>query len=216
MPIAKLDTLTRIIGSGLVVVIRGDSADDAVRVADACVAGGAAALEVTFTVPGAARIIEELAKKYPVKDVVVGAGTVLDPETARIAILSGARFVMSPALNVATARLCNRYQVPHAPGAGSVRDVIDALESGADLVKIFPGEVLGPAFIRAVTGPLPQASMVPTGGVDLDNVAEWIAAGAVAVGVGSKLTAGARRGDHARVTADTREFLEKIRQARGK
>lgn len=212
MPTSRVRALTDLVRSGLVVVIRGDSPEEAARIADACVAGGASALEVTFTVPGAARLIELLTRAHAGRGVVVGAGTVLDPETARTAILAGATFVMSPALNRETATLCNRYQIPHVPGAGSVAEVIAGLECGADMVKIFPGETLGPGFIRAVRGPLPQASMIPTGGIDRDNVGEWIAAGAAAVGVGGKLTTGA--GGYEGITARTKDFIERIRQAR--
>jgi 2-dehydro-3-deoxyphosphogluconate aldolase/(4S)-4-hydroxy-2-oxoglutarate aldolase len=143
-----------------------------------------------------------------------GAGTVLDPETARIAILSGAQFVVSPALNGETARLCNRYQIPYWPGAATVREVIEAMESGADIVKVFPGESLGPAFVKAVKAALPQASLMPTGGVSLENVSAWIAAGAVAVGVGGSLTRSAAAGDFRSITELVTRYLDKIRTAR--
>jgi 2-dehydro-3-deoxyphosphogluconate aldolase/(4S)-4-hydroxy-2-oxoglutarate aldolase len=212
---SKTHTLERIAASGLVAVIRAESPEQAERIADACAMGGVAALEITFTVPGASRVIEHLAKKIP-GQILLGAGTVLDPETARIAILAGAHFVVSPALNSATARLCNRYQIPYVPGAGTIGEVIEAMESGADIVKVFPGEILGPAFVKAVKGPLPQAQLMPTGGVSLENVAEWIKAGAVAVGVGGNLTAGAKTGDFASITELARQFVEKIKEARGR
>ena len=151
---------------------------------------------------------------YKPSELILGAGTVLDPETARIAILSGATYVVSPSLNVETVRLCNRYQVPVMPGAMTIREVIDAMEAGADIIKLFPGEAFGPSIIKAIKGPLPQAPLMPTGGVDLNNVGEWIRAGAVAVGVGSSLTAGAKTGDYAAITRAAREFIEKIRAAR--
>ena len=137
MPIPKLAVLNKIIDSGLVAIIRADVADDASRIAEACAKGGVAALEVTFTVPGAASVIETLSKEYK-NEMVIGAGTVLDPETARIAILSGSQFVVSPALNPETARLCNRYQIPHMPGTGTVKEVIDAMEAGACLLYTSP------------------------------------------------------------------------------
>jgi 2-dehydro-3-deoxyphosphogluconate aldolase/(4S)-4-hydroxy-2-oxoglutarate aldolase len=158
-------------------------------------------------------VIEHLAKEFS-SQILLGAGTVLDPETARIAILAGAQFVVSPALNLHTARLCNRYQVPYIPGAGTIGEVVEAMECGADIVKVFPGEILGPAFVKAVKGPLPQASLMPTGGVTLDNVANWICAGAVAVGVGGNLTAGAKTGDFASITELARQFVEQINEAR--
>jgi 2-dehydro-3-deoxyphosphogluconate aldolase/(4S)-4-hydroxy-2-oxoglutarate aldolase len=214
MSIAKIEVLGKIAASGLVVVIRAENPDQAARIAEACALGGVAALEITFTVPGASGVIEHLAKKFADK-ILLGAGTVLDPETARIAILAGAHFVVSPALNPDTARLCNRYQIPYMPGAGTIREVIEAMECGADIVKVFPGEILGPAFVKAVKSPLPQASLMPTGGVSLDNVADWIKAGSVAVGVGGNLTAGAKTGDFASITQLARQFVEKIKQARG-
>ena len=210
----KLDVLRRITDAGLVAVVRAETPEQALRIAEATHAGGCPAIEVTFTVPGAHRVIEALAAAYKPSDLILGAGTVLDPETARIAILSGATYVVSPSLNPDTVRLCNRYQVAVMPGAMTIREVIEAMEAGADIVKLFPGEALGPAFIRALKGPLPQAPLMPTGGVDLDNVAEWIKAGAVAVGAGSSLTGGARTGDYASVTRAAREFIEKIRTAR--
>jgi len=213
MSIAKIDVLSNIVSSGLVAVIRAENPDQAARIADACGLGSVAALEITFTVPGASGVIEHLAKKLSGK-ILLGAGTVLDPETARIAILAGAQFVVSPALNPDTARLCNRYQVPYMPGAGTIHEVIEAMECGADIVKVFPGEILGPAFVKAVKGPLPQASLMPTGGVSLENVGDWIRAGSVAVGVGGNLTAGAKTGDFASITHLARQFVEKIKEAR--
>lgn len=199
--------------SGLVAVIRAENPDQAFRIAEACAAGGVAALEITFTVPGAAGVIEHLAKKCS-HEILLGAGTVLDPETARIAILAGAHFVVSPALNPETARLCNRYQVPYMPGAATIREVVEAMECGADIVKVFPGEILGPAFVKAVKGPLPQAQLMPTGGVSLENVVDWIRAGSVALGVGGNLTAGAKTGDFVSITHLARQFVEKIKEAR--
>lgn len=212
--IPKLDILRRITEAGLVAVVRAETADQALRVSDAVLAGGCPAVEVTFTVPRAHRVIEALADRYKPSELILGAGTVLDPETARVAILSGATYVVSPSLNVATVRLCNRYQVPVMPGVMSVRDVVEALEAGADIVKLFPGEAFGPAMIRAIKGPLPQAPLMPTGGVDVSNVGEWIKAGAVAVGAGGSLTGGAKTGDYDSITRTAREFIEKIREAR--
>ncbi len=214
--IPKLEILRRITDAGLVAVVRAESAELATRVADAVLEGGCPAVEMTFTVPRAHRVIEELAAAYKPSELILGAGTVLDPETARIAILSGASYVVSPSLNPETVRLCNRYQVPVMPGAMTIREVIEAMELGADIVKLFPGEAFGPSIIKAIKGPLPQAPLMPTGGVDLSNVAEWIKAGAVAVGAGGSLTGGARTGDFASITTTARAFVEKIREARAK
>jgi len=215
MSIAKIEVLETIIAAGLVAVIRAKNPEQALHIAEACTDGGVAALEITFTVPGASRVIEHLATNST-SGILLGAGTVLDPETARVAILAGAQFVVSPALNPETARLCNRYQVPYMPGAGTVGEVIAAMEWGADIVKVFPGEILGPEFVKAVKGPLPQANLMPTGGVNLENVGEWIHAGAVALGVGGNLTAGARSGDFASITRIARQFVDKIKEVRAR
>ena len=211
----KLAVLSRVLESGLVAIVRTDSPEQAARIAEACAEGGVAALEVTFTVPGASGVIESLAKRYKPEQMSIGAGTVLDPETARIALLAGAQFLVSPALSADTARLANRYQIPYLPGVATPREVIEAMECGCEILKVFPGETLGPAFVKAVKAPLPQASLMPTGGVSLDNAGEWIAAGAVAVGVGGNLTAGAKTGDYASITALAKRFLAAIREARG-
>ena len=213
MSTPKLAVLNRIIDTGLVAIIRADVADHAARIAEACAKGGVSVLEITFTVPGAAKVIEALSKEYE-DEMIVGAGTVLDPETARIAILSGARFVVSPALNADTARLCNRYQVPHMPGTGTVKEIIAAMELGAEIIKIFPSEGLGPGFVKAVRSPLPQAQLMPTGGVSLDNVTDWIKAGCIAVGVSGHLTGYKTASDSKAITDAARQFLARIRKAR--
>jgi 2-dehydro-3-deoxyphosphogluconate aldolase / (4S)-4-hydroxy-2-oxoglutarate aldolase len=214
MSTAKSEVLRKIVASGVVAVIRAETPDQASHIAEACADGGIHCLEITFTVPGAAAVIEHLAKRFS-GEVLLGAGTVLDPETARIAILAGTQFVVSPALNLHSAQLCNRYRVPYLPGAATIREVIEAMECGADIVKVFPGEILGPAFVKAVRGPLPQAQLMPTGGVNLENVAEWIKAGSVAVGIGGNLTAGAKTGDFASITRIAKQFVEKVRESRG-
>lgn len=214
MAYAKLHVLSRITESGLVAIVRTDNSDQASRIVEACVDGGAAAIEITFTVPRATALIEELAKRFSTRELALGAGTVLDPETARIAVLAGAQFVVSPSLNTATARLCNRYQIPYLPGAGTIREIVEAMEAGADIIKVFPGETLGRAFVKAAKAPLPQASLMPTGGVSVDNAAEWIAAGSVALGVGGNLTAGAKTGDFKSITDLTRRFISAIKEAR--
>ena len=209
----KWDIIKKITDSGLVVVFRAENSDEAKKITEACLKGGAAAIEITYTVPGATKVIEELSKEYS-KDIIIGAGTVLDPETARIAILSGAEYVVSPYLSKETMRLCNRYQVPYMPGVMTIEGVVEAMELGADILKFFPGEAFGPKIIKAIKGPLPQANMMPTGGVSIDNVGEWIKAGAVAVGAGGSLIAGAKTGDFASITRLAAEFVAKIKEAR--
>ena len=211
----KQQIITKICDTGIVAVVRAESADKAKRITDACLEGGVPAVEITFTVPGAHKVIEELASYYKNGEIILGAGTVLDAETARIAILSGAEYVVSPALDEDTIKLCNRYAVPCMPGVMTLKDVIKALELGCDIIKLFPGEAFGPKILKAIKGPIPQAKMMPTGGVDVNNVADWIKAGAVAVGAGSSLTAGAKTGDYAKITETAKEFIAKIKEARG-
>lgn len=210
----KEDIISSIKSSGAVAVIRAENSEIALKICEACVKGGIKSLEITFTVPGAEDILEELAGKYNNTDVLIGAGTVLDPETARIAILAGASYIVSPCLNADTMKLCNRYGVPCMPGAMTIKEVVECVECGADIVKIFPGELFGPAIIKAVRGPLPQACLMPTGGVSADNVGEWIKAGAVAVGVGGSLTAGARTGDYDSITEIAVRLMDEIHKAR--
>lgn len=210
----KIRTLQRIVDTGLVAVVRAESSDQAIKLVEACHKGGVSAIEVTFTVPGAEGVIREMARRFTKGEFVLGAGTVLDPETARVAILAGAQYLVTPTLNEATVRLCNRYQVPCIPGAMTVEEVVRAMESGADVIKFFPGELFGPDAIRAIRGPLPQANLLPTGGVNLENVSDWIAAGAVAVAVGSALTGVAKNGGMKAVRQTAQKFLEKIKAAR--
>lgn len=213
--IPKLNVLQRIMKSGVVAVVRADSSEQAIKITDACMKGGIAAIEITFTIPDAARVIADLRKVYTAEEMIIGAGTVLDPETARIAILAGAQYIVSPSLNFDTVKLCNRYQIPIMAGAMTIAEVVAAMEAGADIVKIFPGDAFGPSFIKAIKGPLPQAPVMPTGGVDLDNVEAWIKAGCIAVGVGSNLTGGAKTGDFKAIEDIAKQFIAKVRIARG-
>ena len=200
--------------SGLVAVVRAESSEQASHIADACAAGGVGAIEITFTVPGALGVIADVARRDASRNILVGAGTVLDPETARAAILAGAQFIVGPSVSPETARLCNRYQVPYMPGASTVTEIVAAMECGAEIIKVFPGDLLGPAFVKAVMGPLPQARLMPTGGVSVENAAEWIRAGCVAIGAGGNLTAGAKSGDYQSITNLARQFIANIKAAR--
>lgn len=210
----KLSIIQRIVGSGVIAVVRADSPEQALKIADAVKAGGVEAIEITMTVPGALRVIEDLAERFSPEEMLIGAGTVLDSETAVSAVRAGAQFLVSPALDVGMIRAANRYQVACMAGAMTPAEVIAAMESGCDFVKLFPGSLIGPEGARAIKGPLPQAPLIPTGGVSLSNTAEWIKAGCEAVGVGGELTAGARTGDYGAVTVAAREFVEAVRHAR--
>ena len=164
----NLDVVKKIQDIGVVSVVRGKTPEEAMMMSEACIKGGVTAIELAFTTPRAHEVIEALSKKYADNpDVIIGAGTVLDAITARIAILAGAQFIVSPALDVETIKLCNRYRVAVMPGTTTLNGVITALEYGADVVKIFPGEILGMKAIKAIHGPLPQAPLMPTGGVNV-------------------------------------------------
>ena len=201
----------------LVAVVRAKDLEQGEKVVDAIIAGGINFIEVTMTMDegNPVEFIAKMAEKYrDNKDVVIGAGTVLDPETARAVILAGANYVVSPGLNADTIRMCNRYRVPMLPGVMTPTEAITALECGCDVIKIFPGNIMGPAAISSFKGPLPQGEFMPSGGVDVDNVDKWIKAGAYAVGTGSSLTKGAKTGDFAAVTAKAQEFVKAVAAAR--
>jgi 2-dehydro-3-deoxyphosphogluconate aldolase/(4S)-4-hydroxy-2-oxoglutarate aldolase len=212
----RLDTIQKMVEAGVVAVIRAESKEQGIKIVDAVKKGGIKALEITMTVPGAVDIIKELSEIYKDEDVIIGAGTVLDPETARLCILAGAKYIVSPSLNPETIKLCNRYRVPVMPGIMTVRDAVEALELGVEILKVFPGNAFGPSIISAFKGPLPQGNFMPTGGVSLDNVKDWVKAGAVAVGIGSDLTKGAKTGDYESVTNTAAAYVEAVRKARAK
>lgn len=213
----KEQVLSKMKKDCLVAVVRAKNLDHGEKVVDAIIAGGINFIEITMTMDEGNPIefIAKMSEKYSDnKDVVIGAGTVLDPETARATILAGANYVVSPGLNVETIKLCNRYRVPMLPGVMTPTEAITALESGCDIIKIFPGNIMGPSAISSFKGPLPQGEFMPSGGVDVDNVDKWIKAGAYAVGTGSSLTKGAKTGDFAAVTAKAKEFVEAVAAAR--
>lgn len=205
----KYEVLRRIEEVGVVAVVRAENSEKAKTIALACMEGGIDSIEITFTVPGANDVIKDLTKEFGDK-LLVGAGTVLDSETARIAILAGAKYIVSPAFDIETAKLCNRYQIPYMPGCMTITEMLTAMEAGADVIKVFPGSAFGPSFIKAVKGPLPQAVLMPTGGVSIDNVDQWINNGCIAVGVGGNLT----KGSSEDMTNAAKEFVEKIKEAR--
>lgn len=202
----KETVLQRIKDKGIVAVVRAKNSDEANKIINDCIEGGVDAIELTFSVPFAHRVIEDLAVRYG-NDIVLGAGTVLDSETARIATLSGAQFVVSPHFNENVTKLCNRYRIASMAGILTISEAVKAMEAGVDVLKLFPGDITGPAFIKDIKGPLPWAQIMPTGGVNADNVDKWIKAGAVAVGAGSCLV----KGD---VTANAKAFVQNIKKAR--
>ena len=205
----KFEVLKRIEEVGVVAVVRAPDTETARNIALACMDGGVDSIEITFTVPGAQYVIEDLKEEFG-DELLVGAGTVLDSETARIAILAGAKYIVSPAFDLETAKLCNRYQVPYMPGCMTITEMLTAMEAGADIIKVFPGSAFGPSFIKAVKGPVPQAVLMPTGGVSLETAGEWIGNGCIAVGVGGNLT----KGSSEDMTKAAKEFVQAVKDAR--
>jgi 2-dehydro-3-deoxyphosphogluconate aldolase/(4S)-4-hydroxy-2-oxoglutarate aldolase len=200
---------------GLVPVLRAESEDQALKLASAIAAGGVTVLEVTMTVPGAIRVMRRLAEERP--DILIGAGTVLDPETARMCILEGAQFIVSPALNTKTIEMCHRYGVAVLPGALTPTEIVTAWEAGADVVKVFPASALGGAkYLKSVKAPLPQVELIPTGGVSLATAAEFLEAGAFALGVGADLVnlKAIADGKPETITDNARKYLEIVRKFR--
>ena len=217
----KLKLIQQIHDAGVVAVLRGDSPEEVVRMAEKAIEGGIKVIEITMTVPFATEAITALSKAYSSSDpgaddyAIIGAGTVLDAETARLTILAGAEFVVAPSFNRETIQLCNRYRVPVMPGAVTVHDIVASLELGVDVVKLFPGNLYSPSVIPSMRGPLPQANIMPTGGVNLDNLGEWIAAGAFAVGIGSDLTKEAvKTGNYDSIAEKARAYVQAFKAAK--
>jgi 2-dehydro-3-deoxyphosphogluconate aldolase/(4S)-4-hydroxy-2-oxoglutarate aldolase len=213
---SKAAVLQTIRDVGIIPVVRAQSAEEAMQAIDAIRAGGIPLLEITMTVPGAVGLIEEVIKRYG-DEALVGAGTVLDGETARACILAGAQFVVSPALNVETIEVCRHNDVAVMPGALTPTEVVQAWTAGADFVKVFPaGAVGGASYIRSLKAPLPQIELVPTGGVSLKTAADFIKAGASALGVGADLVdlKAIREGQQNLITERAREFVKIVQEAR--
>ena len=200
---------------GVVAVLRADSPDALVHVAQAIGRGGVGAVEITMTTPGALDVIDECANRLG-GELLLGAGSVLDPETARAAILAGAEYIVTPTLNPDVITLCRRYDKVVIPGALTPTEILTAWECGADIVKVFPATVVGPRYFRDVKAPLPQVDLMPTGGVNLDNAGDFIRAGACAVAVGSNLVdkAAVAAGEWHVLTDTARDYVDAVRNAR--
>ncbi|TYC49083.1 bifunctional 4-hydroxy-2-oxoglutarate aldolase/2-dehydro-3-deoxy-phosphogluconate aldolase [Weissella muntiaci] len=208
----RVKILNKVEQAGVIAVVRASSAAMAERIVEALVAGGITGIELTFTVPQADQVIEKLVNQYAGTDVVVGAGTVLDAITARLAIMAGAEFLVSPSFDVETAKIANLYQIPYMAGAMTITEMRSALEYGVDIVKLFPGSEASPAMVKAVKAPMPQLNVMPTGGVNLDNMSEWFDAGVVAVGVGGSLLKPADREDWAGLTRNAQAYIAKYNE----
>ena len=212
----KINTLRALKECGVVAVVRGNSKEVGVEISKACVKGGVKALEVTYTNKFANDIIKELSEIYEGQDdVVIGAGTVLDAETARAAMLAGAKYIVSPAFDLETAKICNRYKVPYLPGIMTINEIIAAHEAGVDFVKLFPGSAFGQGYVKAIKGPLPYANIMVTGGVIIDNIDSWIKAGVDAVGIGGELNKLGEEGKFEEITAVCEQYMAKLNEARG-
>ncbi|MDW7755818.1 MAG: bifunctional 4-hydroxy-2-oxoglutarate aldolase/2-dehydro-3-deoxy-phosphogluconate aldolase [Brevefilum sp.] len=215
MPKLVVDEIEFIRRAGVIAIMRADDSDQLLAAADAVKAGGVNAIEVTMTTPGALDVIQQATKKYGT-DVLFGVGSVLDPETARAAILAGAQFVVCPTLNLKTIEICKRYAIPVIPGAYTPTEILTAWQAGADMVKVFPASVGGPAYLKAIKGPLPQVKLVPVGGVDLSTTADFIRSGAEVVGVGGSLVNQKllMNREFSKITENAQRFCEEVERGR--
>lgn len=204
----KHEILSTITETKVVAVIRGSSAEEAIELSKAAVEGGIRVIELTYTTPNVQKAFEALQGE----DVLLGAGSVLDAETARHAILAGAKFIVSPHFEETIAPICNRYGIPYLPGCMTIREMVKALEAGCDVIKLFPANNFTPSFIKSVNGPLPHVRIMPTGGINLDNIQEWVANGAVAAGIGSDLNKAHAAGGYNAAVELSRKYVQKIKQ----
>lgn len=214
MTMNRVQNLQKIVDAGIIAVGRADTPEKAEALSKAAIKGGVMGIELTFTVPHADQVIAKLTEKLP--DGVIGAGTVLDVTSARLAMMAGAGYIVSPTYDPDIAKLCNLYQVPYLPGCSSMTEMQRALEGGSDIVKLFPASVAGPSMIKAVKAPFPQINVMPTGGVDLDNLDQWFAAGAVCVGAGGNLVGPGETGDYDQVTENAKAYIKKLNEIRNK
>lgn len=202
----KLEVLKALSDAKVVAVVRGNSPEEATEISKAAIDGGIQAIELTYTTP----FIEDTFKALRNSDALIGAGSVLDSETARHAILNGAKFIVSPSFKAEIAAMCNRYSVPYLPGCMTIKEMVVALENGSDIIKLFPANQFAPSFISSVKGPLPNITIMPTGGVGLDNFNEWLDAGAVAVGLGSDLNKAYAKDGYDGVVERAKSYVNKL------
>src|SRR6516164_7301823 len=212
---SKEQDLKRVLDCGIVAVVRSPDSQQLVDVARALAEGGVTVVEITMTVPGAVDVLRAVRQALGDR-LLLGAGTVLDPETARAALLAGAEYIVAPTLNLDVIRLCQRYDKLVMPGAFTPTEILAAWEAGADIVKVFPADVVGPAFFKALRGPLPQIRLMPTGGVDLTTAADFLKAGACCLGVGGQLVEprAVAEGNFDRIRELARQYVAVVRQAR--
>ena len=201
----RYSILSKLEEAKVVAVIRGGSAEEAIELSKAAIQGGIRAIELTYTTPQVGRVFDALAQE----DVLLGAGSVLDTETARHAILAGAKFIVSPSYMEEISPLCNRYSIPYLPGCTTLREMVKSMEGGSDIIKLFPANNFDPSFVKSVNGPLPNVRIMPTGGINLNNMADWLAAGAIAVGIGSDLNKAYVTGGFGGAVELSRKYMEK-------
>ncbi|EIM05266.1 2-dehydro-3-deoxyphosphogluconate aldolase [Planococcus antarcticus DSM 14505] len=203
----RYSILSQLESAKVIAVIRGGSAKEAIELSRAAIEGGIRAIELTYTTPQVEKVFDALAQE----DVLLGAGSVLDTETARHAILAGAKFIVSPSYMKEISPLCNRYSIPYLPGCTTLREMVKSLEGGSDIIKLFPANNIDPSFIKSINGPLPNVRVMPTGGINLNNMSDWLTAGAVAVGIGSDLNKAYASGGFAAAVELSRKYMEKVR-----
>lgn len=210
----RANLLNKLQKTGVVSVVRADTPAKAIKIADAVIAGGVTGIELTYTVPNADQVIGELVDKYQDNPtVVVGAGTVLDATSARIAIIGGAEFIVSPTFDTDVAKMCNLYQIPYIPGVYTPTEAQAAMQAGSEVVKLFPGSLATPKAIAELKGPFPYINVMPSGGVNVDNLSDWFDAGAFVVGAGSSLVGPAANDDFTSVTANAKAFMAEYHHA---
>jgi len=206
----KYKILNQLHENYLVAVVRGNDEDETKKIVDEIIKGGFKNIEITFTVPNAEEVINQVHKQYG-DDIVLGAGTVLDAATAQIAINKGAQYIVSPHLDTNISKLCNIYSIPYLPGCSSATEIIEALRYGSDLIKLFPGGQLGAGFIKDIKGPVPNVELMPSGGVNLDNVSDWIEKGSFAVGIGGDLTKEFTGNNFEVISEKAQKYVEAVR-----
>lgn len=213
----RMKVLRTLEENGIVAVVRGTTKEMGINISESCIKGNVKAIEVTYTNKFANEIIKDLTGKYEDReDVVIGAGTVLDAETARMAIIAGAKYIVSPSFSFDTAKLCNRYNVPYIPGVMTINEIVTAYESGVDVVKLFPGSAFKESYVGAVKGPLPQARIMVTGGVNLNNLENWVKAGVDLIGIGGELNNLGEEGRFKEIQEVCTEYVNKFNKVRGK
>ncbi|PTJ60200.1 2-dehydro-3-deoxyphosphogluconate aldolase [Mammaliicoccus sciuri] len=206
----KYKILNQLHENYLVAVVRGNDEDETKKIVDEIIKGGFKNIEITFTVPNAEEVINQVHKQYG-DDIVLGAGTVLDAATAQIAINKGAQYIVSPHLDTNISKLCNVYSIPYLPGCSSATEIIEALRYGSNLIKLFPGGQLGAGFIKDIKGPVPNVELMPSGGVNLNNVSDWIEKGSFAVGIGGDLTKEFTGNNYEVISEKAQKYVEAVR-----